>query len=175
MRATEFLTEAHHSRLFTQKMGKWNVHFDSHFLVTVSARNISLPFVSHMISYIFYNLDDIETIPRGKGAYIQDTNTLISVYIKRSNSYPTDFTIETVLSPDMKPTPPLFRRSFPAAPKSLKDKPHDRKMQDKIRKDVEQKGRDKVSQDLSDIGFKPQLLNRANRRTLSKLAKKWNK
>jgi hypothetical protein len=172
MRAQEFLTEAHHARLATHKAGRYTVHIDSHFLATTAARNIPLRFISRFINYTFIMIPEIETIPRGKGAYVQDTNSLISIYIRRSNSYPLEFTVETVLSPDMKPTPPFFRRSFPFTPNEYKTDPRTIKAQTKMAKDVEQRGRDAVSRDLEDMPFKPQLINRQQRRALAKQARR---
>ena len=168
MRAADFIIEAHHSRLATHKAGQYTVHIDSHFLVTTAARNIPLKFISRFINYTFIMIPEIETIPRGQGAYVQDTNSLISIYIRRSKSYPLEFTVETVLSPGMKPTPPFFRRSFPFSPDEHKTDPRTAKAQAKMAKDIEQRGRDAVSQDLEDMPIKPHLMNRQQRRALAK-------
>ena len=183
------IIEAHHSRLITHQMGDWTVHFDSHLMATIPDRRIPLADVVNIISYACLLVPELKTIPRGKGAYFQDTNTLISIYIRRNQHYPNELTVETVLSPDMRPTPPLFRRSVP--PHDMKvPKGHD-KMMDYYHKKSQQYGRDAVSQDLENQKFgqnqtdlRPEMLspealdvlrsrlNREQRRTLDKYLKK---
>ena len=147
MRASEFVTEtAHHSRMYTAPVGKWNVHIDTHQIVTAAARNIPASVASNIIRYAFTKVPDIETIPRGKGAFFQDTNTLISIYIFRSKNYPNEFTVETILSPEMKISPPYFRAAVP--PTGLTDPPGVQAGQEFIRQQVQARGRDAVSQDM---------------------------
>lgn len=171
MRANEFITEAHHHRVLTHKIGKWTVHFDSHLMATIPARDIPLEFAIYMINYVFWNIPDIDTIPRGKGAYIQDTNSLVSIYIKRSQSYPTEFTVETILAPSMKPTPPLFRRPVPPNPKFSQDNKKQKEKMAKFKKDAEERGRDAVSQDLSQSMDNFKKLNRKQRREFLRAVK----
>jgi hypothetical protein len=190
MKITEIITEAHHSRLVTHKMGDWTVHFDSHLMATIPDRQIPLEDVVNITTYACLRYaDELRTIPRGKGAYFQDTNTLISIYIRRNQHYPNEITVETVLSPDMKPTPPLFRRPIPSHGLTI-DKQHQKTM-DYYRQQTQARGRDAVSQDLETAKFgqgpremKPELMskeeldimrqkmNREQRRMLDKYLRK---
>ena len=149
MRAREFVTEAHHYRMATQQMGPWTVHIDSHAFVTMADRSISPGDVVNMLSFACRSVPEIKTIPRGKGAYFQDTNTMISIYIKRSDSYPNELTLETVLPPEMAPTPPLFRRPVP--PHDMRDTPLIKSGQQAMRQKIQSVGRDAVSQDVESM------------------------
>ena len=123
MRAQEFITEAHHHRIASQELGQWTVHIDSHALVTIADRDIQLGDVINILTFACKYVPELKTIPRGKGAYFQDTNSLVSIYIRRSEHYPNELTLETVLGPKMAPSPPLFRRSVPPTPRDLQDTP----------------------------------------------------
>jgi len=161
MLVNEIITEAHHSRLATQKIGPWTVHFDSHLMATIPARQISLPDITNIITYACITCAaDLKTIPRGAGAFFQDTNTLISIYIRRNQHYPDQLTIETVLSPEMTPKPPLFRRPVP--PHNMKINKNDEKRMAYYHQQVQLRGRDAVSQDLENAKFgqkKPELMS----------------
>lgn len=188
MKIKEIVAEAHHSRLTTAPIGKWNVHIDTHLFVTAAARDISTSTTSNIITYAFTMVPEIEKIPRGQGAFFQDTNTLISIYILRSKSYPNEFTVQTILSPEMKISPPLFRRPVP--PAYWEDTPEMKAGAELIRQQVKAKGRDAVSQDLENMKPKidarmklsqrisdildevPPATNRAERRALLKYAQK---
>lgn len=183
MRANEFVTEAHHYRMITQKMGPWTVHIDSHAFVTVADRGIGLADVVNILSFACFNVPELKTIPRGKGAYFQDTNTLISLYIKRSDHYPNELTLETVLSPDMRPTPPLFRRSVPAH--TIQEPANVTAGQANMQKRIQAVGRDAVSQDVESMmpavnakinqpqaAEPPAALNREQRRAWAKYLQK---
>ena len=146
MKITEVISEAHHGRLTTEKIGKWTVHLDSHAIATLPVRHVDMRDFVNILNYAFKYIPELDTIPRGKGAYFQDTNTLVSIYIRRSSSYPNEFTVETVLSPDMRPTPPLFRRPIPSH--DLVAIPGIKDTEEVIRKDAAARGRDAIAQDL---------------------------
>ena len=189
MKIKEVVTEAHHSRLISKKIGEWTVHLDSHLMATIPARRIPLADVVNLINYACLEVPELKTIPRGKGAYFQDTNTNLSIYIRRNQHYPDQITIETVLSPDMTPTPPLFRRSVPAHDFKM-NKTHQERM-DYYHQQAQERGRDAVSQDLETAvlnrGKKPedmspeeidklrQKMNREQRRSLDKYLRKKNR
>jgi len=151
MRAREFTTEAHHYRMATQKMGNWKVHLDSHAVVTMADRDIDSGSVINILGFACRNVPELGTIPLGKGAYFQDTNTLISLYLKRSDHYPDEITLETVLSPDMRPTPPLFRRPVPPAPRDMQDNALVRANKQAMKQKTQARGRDAVSQDIESM------------------------
>lgn len=189
MKVKDIITEAHHSILITEKIGKWTVHIDSHALASIPERNVSLGDVVNILNFFCKYVPEIDTIPRGKGAYVQDTNTLISLYIRRSKNYPTELILETVLSPSMKPSPPLFRRSVPPTPDDMKDSPELKSTMAATRRQTLTRGRDAVSQDLETL--KPKInamklskqydspqsnseppLNREQRRAMAKMMRK---
>lgn len=165
MRAEEFITEAHHHRMGTQQIGQWTVHVDTHALVSAADRDIATGDMVNIAEFAFKYVPELKTIPRGKGAYFQDTNTLISLYIKRSANYPNEFTIETVLGPDMRPSPPLFRRSVPPTPEWMQDTPKDKAARAAMRRDTRALGRDAVSQDIE--GMMPQIRNYSLKKSMS--------
>ena len=167
MRATEFVTEAHHSILKVMQMGQWRVHIDSHAMVSAAARGVDAADFSNIISYATHIPNTLSTIPVGKGAYFQDVNTMISVYIHRLGQ--DELRVETVLGPDMSPKPPMFRRPVPAH--NLKVEPSLKQAQAAMRKQTQQHGRDYVSQKLADV--KPIInMNRADRRAFKRMTKK---
>lgn len=179
MRAQEFVTEAHHHRIGSQEIGQWTVHIDSHALVTIADRDIQLGDVVNILTFACKYVPELKTIPRGRGAYFQDTNTLVSVYIRRSEHYPNELTLETVLSPNMKPSAPLFRRPVPPTPQDMQDTPALKAQKAAMRRDTQAQGRDAVSQDIE--GMMPDIrayaarprsaeapLNREQRRALNK-------
>ena len=186
MKIKEVVTEAHHSRLISKKIGEWTVHLDSHLMATIPARRIPLEDVVNIIDYACLEVPELKTIPRGKGAYFQDTNTNLSIYIRRNQHYPDQITIETVLSPDMTPSPPLFRRAVPAHDFKF-NKKHQERM-DYYYQQAQERGRDAVSQDLEtavlnrdkkpeemspeEIDNFRQTLNREQRRALDKRLRK---
>lgn len=189
MKVNEIITEAHHSIIASDKIGKWTVHIDSHAFVSISHRGVSLGDVVNILTFFCKYIPEIDTIPRGKGAYIQDTNTLVSLYIRRSKSYPTDLTLETVLSPSMKPSPPLFRRSVPPPTEDMIDSPELKSMMAATRRETTARGRDAVSQDFEALKpkidalrlskqnntFQPNAeppLNREQRRAMAKMMRK---
>jgi len=169
MRASEFITEAHHSIMQTMTIGSWKVLIDSHAFVSMTARDVSPIDFSNIITYacIFPNI--VDTIPIGKGAFFQDINTMISVYLHRLSK--NEIRVETVLSPDMKPKPPMFRRPVPTSHIKLDAKTQ--RGQAELSKEIRQRGRDEVSQELETI--KPLLnMNRADRRALYRAIKRKN-
>ena len=151
MRAREFTTEAHHYRMTTQRMGYWKVHLDSHAVVTIADREIDSGSVMNILEFACRNVPELKTIPLGKGAYFQDTNTLISLYLKRSDHYPDEITLETVLSSDMRPTPPLFRRSVPPTPRNMQDTARMKANKQAMKQKTQALGRDVVSQDIESM------------------------
>jgi hypothetical protein len=166
MRLKEIISEAHHSILVTMPIGPWKVQIDSHAYATLPARNIPLENFTNMISYMCFLPDVLPTIPVGKGAYFQDTNTAISIYVTRvSNNV---IRVETVLDRTMKPKQPLFRRAVPA-PDMTNIKPVD---YGSLKADVKARGRDAVSQDI-EKNLQPIMpVNRAERRKFSKLMRR---
>jgi hypothetical protein len=166
MKIQEILTEAHHSILVTMPIGPWKVQIDTHAYATLPARDIPLENFTNMISYMCYLPDVLPTIPVGRGAYFQDTNTAISIYVTRvANNV---IRVETVLDRTMKPKQPLFRRSVPA-PDMKNIKPVD---YGSIRDAVKTQGRDAVSQDM-EKNLQPLMpVNRAERRKFSKVMRR---
>jgi hypothetical protein len=168
MKISEIILEAHHSILATTKIGPWNVQFDSHAFASIANRGIPPEDYTNIASYMCFLPDVFPTVPVGRGAYFQDTNTRISIYATRVTK--DTIRIETVLGPDMQPKPPLFRRPVP--PSTVKHKnPLDLSQ---LRARTQVLGRDAVSQELEKI--KPLMpVNRAERRKFSKFAKKINR
>ena len=182
MRADEFLNEAHHHRIITRQIGTWTVHIDTHLIATIADRDIVVGDVVNILSFACRYVPELKTIPLGKGAYFQDTNTLVSLYLKRSQHYPNEITLETVLSPTQAPTPPLFRRSVPQH--DMPDTPKIKAGKEMMRQYTQTLGRDAVSQDLETLAPKinakqyytaPETevpLNREQRRALNKYLRK---
>jgi hypothetical protein len=167
MRASEFITEAHHSILKTMTIGQWRVLIDSHAVVSMAARNVSPITFSNIITYACIYPDIAATIPIGKGAYVQDTNTLVSVYIHRLSE--NEIRVETVLGPDMKPKSPMFRRPIPST--TRKTSPIMQQNLDYMSRQAQQYGRDAVSQKLATIAPYSNL-NRADRRAFNRVVKR---
>ena len=170
MRATEFITEAHHSIIKILSIGPWRVHIDSHAFVSMTSRGVSPLDLSNIITYACIFPKIVDTIPIGKGAYFQDVNTMISVYLHRLGE--NEIRVETVLSPSMKPTPPMFRRPVPISNEKLD--PKVKQNQEKMAQRIQQygpDGRDIVSQEISTLT--PILnLNRTDRRAYNRFMKK---
>jgi hypothetical protein len=165
MRFKEIISEAHHSILSTTRIGPWNVQFDSHAFVTIADRNIPPEQYTNIVTYMCFLPDVLPTIPVGRGAYFQDTNTKISVYVTRVSV--DTVRVETVLGPDMPPKPPLFRRPVP--PSSVKHKKLDLS---RLRADTQARGRDAVSQDMEKL--QPMVpRNREERRRLDKAMRRF--
>lgn len=166
MRAIEFITEAYHSKLATQELGKWTVHIDSHAFVSLTDRNISLRDFTNILSYAFVVAsDNIEKIPRGTGAFIQDINTNISVYVSKSKSFPLDITVETVLAPTMTPKDPVIKIAVPLDTRP--DAPAVLKAKTSMKKKIDASSRDDMAQQLDNFKDRPPL-NREQRRALDK-------
>lgn len=167
MRAYEFLTEAYHSRLATIKIDKWTVHIDSHAFISHVARDIPLGVFTKIITHVcFAAAKELEKVPRGTGVFIQDTNTKISIYVRKSSSYPLDLTVETVLSPTMIPKEPLIKISVP--PSKIKELPGVIKSSNVLKKDIEARGRDDVARDLTTAKREAPNMNREQRRAFKK-------
>jgi hypothetical protein len=167
MKISEIITEAHHSILTTINIEPWRVQIDTHAFANMAARGISLRNFTSIVSYACTFPDILDTIPIGKGAFFQDINTMISVYLHRLSE--NEIRVETVLSPDMKPKPPMFRRPVPID--NRKDDPKIQRKQAFIAQKVQQQGVDAVSQKLSTIG-PISTMNRANRREFSRFLKR---
>ena len=161
MKVHEIINEAHHSILASFPAGPWKVEIDSHAMVSQVDRNIPLHIFTAIITYMCSLPDVLPTIPVGRGAYFQDTNTRISIYVTRTADK--TIRVETVLSPAMMPKAPLFRRPVPAwQPKSRQ--PDDLAP---MQADIKARGRDAVSQDLEQL--KPLMpVNREQRRQFAK-------
>jgi hypothetical protein len=166
MKINEILTEAHHSIMASFPAGAWKVEIDSHAMVSQVDRNIPLHKFTSIITYMCSLPDVLPTIPVGRGAYFQDTNTRISVYVTRTADK--TVRVETVLSPDMKPKAPLFRRPVPDwQPKGYKPD-----NLTPMQADIKARGRDAVSQDLEQL--RPLMpVNRAQRRQFAKTMRRF--
>jgi hypothetical protein len=161
MKVHEIINEAHHSILASFPAGPWKVEIDSHAMVSQVDRNIPLHIFTAIITYMCSLPDVLPTIPVGRGAYFQDTNTRISIYVTRTADK--TIRVETVLSPAMMPKSPLFRRPVPAW------QPKGRQPDDlaPMQADIKARGRDAVSQDLEQL--KPLMpVNREQRRQFAK-------
>ena len=167
MKVHEILLEAHHSILTTFPAGPWKVEIDSHATVSLADRNIPLHKFTAMITYMCSLPDVLPTVPVGRGAYFQDTNTRISIYVTRTADK--TVRVETVLSPTMAPKAPLFRRPVPDwQPKGRK--PNDLPA---MQADIKARGRDAVSQDLEQL--RPLMpVNREQRRQFAKKMRRFN-
>ena len=165
MKVHEILNEAHHSILTSFLAGPWKVEIDSHALVSRAERNIPLHTFTAIITYMCSLPDVLPTIPVGRGAYFQDTNTRISIYVTRTADK--TVRVETVLSPSMRPKAPLFRRPVPAWQPKV-HKPDDLAP---MQADIKARGRDAVSQDLEQL--KPLMpVNREQRRQFDKIMRR---
>ena len=171
MRASEFIVEAHHSIIKTMPIGPWKVQIDSHAFVSMAARGVSPLDFSNIVTYACLYPDIVDTIPIGKGAFFQDVNTMVSVYLHRIGE--NEIRIETVLGPDMKPKPPMFRRPVPV--NTMKLDPRTKQGQDALAKRIQQhgpEGRDVVSKEI-ETDVTPWLnLGRAERRALNRKLKR---
>ena len=164
MRASEFITEAHHSILNTVTRGPWRVQIDTHAVASMASRGVSPSDFGDIINYACTSPDTLNTIPIGKGAYFQNINNMVSVYINRLSK--NEIRVETVLGPDMKPKPPMFRRPIPNTTK--KPSAIMQKNLNYMAQQAQELGRDAVSQKLATISN----LNRADRRALSRASKR---
>jgi hypothetical protein len=165
MKIQEILTEAHHGVLMTLPFGPWQVQIDSHAYATIPHRGIPLESFVGIVSYMCSLPDVLPTIPVGKGAYFQDTNTAISIYVTRVAD--DTVRVETVLDRTMKPKQPLFRRPVPHwSPNPAKKRVTDKTMQ-AIQKTTQQRGRDAVAQD-AELIQPLTVMNRAQRREFEK-------
>jgi hypothetical protein len=92
---------------------------------------------------------------------------MVSVYLHRLSE--NEIRVETVLGPDMKPKPPLFRRLVPNT--NIKVDAKIQQGQAKMAQDIQQQGRDAVSQKISALA--PVLsMNRADRRAFDRSIKR---
>lgn len=166
MKITEIINEAHHSIAGTFKIGPWTIYFDSHALVSVAHKEVSLADFTNIVSYSCTLPDVYPTIPIGKGAYFQDVNTMISIYVTRLSRF--ELRVETVLPKTQIPKPPMFRRPVP--PASFKDNKRVGATLASLKADSLVRGRDAVSQDMEKNLATPK--NRAERRQLDKLMRR---
>ena len=164
MRANEFISEAHHSILNTVTRGPWSVQIDTHAVASMASRGVSPSDFSDIVNYACKAPDTLNTIPIGKGVYFQNINNMVSVYILRLSE--NEIRVETVLGPDMKPKPPMFRRPIPST--TRKPSPRMQQNLDYMARQAQELGRDAVSQKLATIPN----LNRADRRALSRASKR---
>ena len=164
MRASEFITEAHHGILKTVTVGPWSVQIDTHATVSMASRGVSPSTFSDIVTYACSSPNIVDTIPIGKGAYFQDVNTMVSVYLHRLSE--NEIRVETVLGPDMKPKPPMFRRPIPST--TRKPSAIMQKNLNYMAQQAQELGRDAVSQKLATISN----LNRADRRALKRSSKR---
>jgi hypothetical protein len=165
MRAKEITQKpkAHHSILMTLPCGAWKAQLDSHAYVTIPYRGIPLEKFVNIINHMCAYPDVLPTIPIGRGAYFQDTNSKISVYVTRIST--DTIRIETVLDPSMRPKPPLFRRPVPAWQPT--GKRLDPAVAKSLQAQTQAQGRDAASQQAELM--KPLIpVNRAERRALSR-------
>lgn len=165
MRINEILTEAHHGILMTLPFGPWKVQLDSHAYATIPYRKIPLESFIGIVSYMCSLPDVLPTIPIGKGAYFQDTNTAISIYVTRVAE--NVVRVETVLDRTMKPKQPLFRRPVPHWEPEPGVKRTDPKVMQAMQKLAQERGRDAVAQD-AELIQPLTMMNRAQRREFEK-------
>ena len=86
--------------------------------------------------------------------------------MRKSKSFPTDITVETVLSPTMTPKDPVIRIDVPPN-KSKEPLPtiaRNNSIDNMMRKEIEKRGRDEVAQSLDT----PPPMNREQRRALKR-------
>jgi hypothetical protein len=167
VRANEFISEAHHSILNTVTRGPWSVQIDTHAVASMASRGVSPSDFSDIVNYACKAPDTLNTIPIGKGAYFQNINNMVSVYILRLSE--NEIRVETVLGPDMKPKSPMFRRPIPST--TRKTSPIMQQNLDYMARQAQQYGRDAVSQKLATIAPYSNL-NRADRRAFNRVVKR---
>ncbi len=168
MKILEIIQEAHHSIINTIKMGRWTVHLDSHAMVSVAHKGVSLEHFSNIISYSCFLPNVYETVPIGKGVFFQDVNTMISIYVHRLAE--NELRVETVLPPSEIPKPPMFRRPVPITDQKPTSKIT--KSMNAMRAASQERGRDAVSQDLEKLAPIYQNLNREERRKMYKMMRR---
>lgn len=163
MRAFEFITEAHHHIYKVVQVGPWAVHFDSHAEASRIDRQVSQHDVNNILIHACNQPETLSTIPQGRGAYYQDVNTRVSLYLHRLG--PDSIRFETVLDASLTPNPPMFRRAVP--PHGQKPSVKSRNMDAALRDYTQKKGRDALSQAMQNTQDAPPL-NREQRRMLDK-------
>ena len=150
------------------------MQLDTHAIASQASRGIELADFTNIITYACFISDMLSTIPIGKGAYFQDVNTLISIYLTRLGK--DEIRVETVLGPDMHPKQPMFRRPVP--PHNMPRSSTVRKTQSSMAKAAQEHGRDFVSQRIADLApvvvHATTGMNRADRRAFGRFMKKNN-
>jgi len=163
---------AHHSIMTTVTIGPWQVQLDTHALASRVDPQRAVPqheFVAIMISAC-NTPGTLDTIPLGRGAFFQDTNTRVSLYFKRLDQH--TLRLETVLGADQQPKPPLFRRAVSPWQPNAQRVQQQQAIDQQLAQRVQQQGRDSLSQDLEQA--KPSLdmyqsLNRQDRRAFDRM------
>jgi len=169
---------AHHSVMTTITVGPWQVQLDTHALASRVDPQRSVPqheFVAIMNSAC-NTPGTLDTIPIGRGAFFQDTNTRVSLYFKRLDQH--TLRLETVLGAGQQPKPPLFRRPVTPWQPNAQRVQRQQAIDQQLAQQVQQRGRDSLSQDLEQA--KPSLdmyqsLNRAERRAFDRMVNKQKK
>jgi hypothetical protein len=147
MKINEIISEAHHSIYQSIGIGHWIVDIDTHFIVTLTDRSdvLNPKEVFNIITHACLS-EELQKIPRGTGAFVQDVVSKISVYLYRYKNKPNRLRLETVLTPDMIPKDPIIH--IYVIPDDYTISARDVKRMDRARSTVRSMGRDAISQDL---------------------------
>jgi len=169
---------AHHSVMHTITVGPWQVQLDTHALASRVDPQRSVP------QHVFVNIMNsacntpgtLDTIPIGRGAFFQDTTTRVSLYFKRLDQH--TLRLETVLGAGQQPKPPLFRRPVTPWQPPPRIVQQQQAIDQQLAQQVQQRGRDSLSQDLEQA--KPYLdtynsMNRQDRRAFDRMINKQKK
>lgn len=148
MRASDFITEAHHYILSTHQMGEWEVQISSHATVSIPDRSRDTDILS-IANYVCTHPSGLESIRRGAGACFYDTNSRVAIWLDRSPSRPRVLTLATVFKPGFHLPKPVFEITVPDT--RMPDDPKLKQVIDFMDKEVKNRGRDAVSQDLESI------------------------
>jgi len=153
MRASEFITEAHHFIIDQWKSGEWTVKLSSHAVVSLPERGQKTDIYT-IVDFICKQTTGPKNIQKGKGACFYDTTSKNALWISRSKAYPWEITVETLFGPEMKLPQPLFYVDVPNSIRQDNDPmdPHINKILDLIGNQVKDRGRDAVSAELETIG-----------------------
>ena len=172
MKINEILKEAHHSIIGTLVIGDWILDIDSHFEVSLADRShiLNAKEVSSIITYACLYAEGLKSVKRGTGVFVQDTNSKISIYLRKYKNQPNRLVLETVLEPDMKPTEPVIRIAVPVSDTKMRKKDIDNIAN--MRKHTQEFGRDSVSQDIERNTNLMKGMNRHDRRAFKKMIKK---
>jgi hypothetical protein len=171
MKVREIINEAHHSIIATMEIGDWILDIDSHYIATIADRSnkVNAKEVTSIISFACLYSEELKKLPRGTGAFVQDTVSNISIFLHRYKNQPNRLRLETVLTPDMTPKDRIIRITVPSTNTKMSRK--DIKNIERVRMDTQLRGRDSVSQDYEnnkDVIDAMSTMDRNQRRVLKK-------